>query len=309
MQRPFALLPDELRHRLGQRAFIRRQREIGVLLFRLLVLRGHLGPALIDQLFDRREVLRLAVERDFFQLDADHAGIAAADEHAVLFDRRRAFHVDEFADDRVLPDGPAVLRAHAIERRAIRLVHAVAEDDEPAEDRRRRNRGQREKRRAFRPKHPLRRVGIDRECVEGRRAEAAERGDVQRAEIRHERGDEMLRGLVNPEDVRLLRPGLAVDVAGALEVAAVGGPIGGRRGVAKRDGEQRAWPRAAGVAHASFGPCGSARIRVTRFLRRHALTGDSDSHRSGVCPLGRTARRLRMTAARLLPAGASRSRP
>ena len=107
-------------------------------------------------------------------------------------------------------------------------MHPVPEHDEAAGHRGRRDRGQFEIRRGLRPKRALGGIAIHGECVKRRRAERAEPREIQRARVRHRRGDEMFRRLVRPEDARLLRAGLRVEVAGALEIAAAGGPVGAR---------------------------------------------------------------------------------
>ena len=81
------------------------------------------------------EVVVLAVERRLVELDAEHAGRAAADEDLAVRDDRCALEVDQVARARELPERPAGRRAEAVQDAAGVLVHAVAEDEQSAAQR------------------------------------------------------------------------------------------------------------------------------------------------------------------------------
>ena len=193
-----ALLPEELGRRLRQRLLARRDRQVPVLGLVLLVLRLQRGPALVHQLLDAGQVDRLAVERHRLEVHADDPRVPAADVDPAGVDRRGAFEVDELARQVVLPDRPAGVGAEAVERRAVRLVHPVAEHDQPVHHGRRGDGRQLDERRGLRPERPVAGRGVERQRVERRGVERAEARGVQGLARGHGRGDEVLRGPCRP---------------------------------------------------------------------------------------------------------------
>jgi hypothetical protein len=81
--------------------------------------------------------------------------------------------------------------------------------------------------------------GVEREGEERRHVEGAEAGGEEAVGRRRRRGDEVLLAAVNPEDGGPGGAGLAIDAAGPLRVAAVGGPRrrGGRGAGAQDHGD------------------------------------------------------------------------
>ena len=109
------------------------------------------------------EVVFLAVERGLIEFDAEHAGRAAADEDLAVGDDRGAFEVDQVARHRQLPERLARGGVDAVKNAAGVLVHAVAEDEVIAGDRRRTDRSELEERGGLGPRRLGRVLARERE--------------------------------------------------------------------------------------------------------------------------------------------------
>src|SRR5207244_3376179 len=125
-----------------------------------------LFPALRLNLLNGFEVQRFAVERDALEIDANDAASAAADVDLAVYDGRRALQVHELARHRQFPQWQALVDGEAVQRSAVGLVHAVAEDETALENARRADRRQLQVGRRFAPEDPFLGSGLGADAGE-----------------------------------------------------------------------------------------------------------------------------------------------
>ena len=126
---------------------------MGLLVF--LIFRGKVGPLFVHDEANGIRVQFVAVEGDGVDVDADDAGVSAAEVNLSLVNGGRAFEVDQFSREIILPQWTASFGIHAVKRGAVSLVHSIADDEQSIRRRRRGDDRQRDERRATRPHGPI----------------------------------------------------------------------------------------------------------------------------------------------------------